>query len=63
MRKWVHECAACHERGYKTEVEKSDAYSSPVGSKLRRLVNKMSLNEAGVCEECCKICGPSDQAL
>jgi hypothetical protein len=53
MRKWVHECAACHERGYKPEMEKSDSYNSPVGSKLRRLVNGMSLNEAGVCEECC----------
>lgn len=54
MHKWVHECAACHERGYKPEIEKSHAYDSPVGLKLRRLVNKMSLNEAGVCEECCK---------
>jgi hypothetical protein len=55
MRKWVHECAACHEQGYMPELQTSDAYDSPVGSKLRRLVNKMSLNEAGICEECCKI--------
>jgi hypothetical protein len=59
MRKWVHECVACHERGYKPEMEKSDAYNLPVGSKLRRLVNKMFLNEAGVCEECFKISGHS----
>jgi hypothetical protein len=60
MRKWVHECAASHERGYKPDMEKSEAYSLPAGSKLRRLVNKMSLNEAGVCEECYEICGRSD---
>jgi predicted CxxxxCH...CXXCH cytochrome family protein len=24
MRKWVHECAACHQRGYKPDMEKSD---------------------------------------
>jgi hypothetical protein len=60
MRKWIHECAACHEIGYKSEMEKSDVYDAPVGSKLRRLVNRMSLNEAGMCEECCKIRNHSD---
>jgi hypothetical protein len=61
MRKWIHECAACHERGYKPDMQKSDAYNLPVGTKLRRLVNKMSLNEAGVCEECSEIQGHSGQ--
>lgn len=60
LRKWVHECATCHERGYKPEMEKSAAYNSPVGSKLRRLVNQLSLNGAGVCEVCRKTCGHSD---
>jgi hypothetical protein len=59
MRKWVHECAACHERGYKPEMEESDYCNSPVGSALRRLVKKMSLNEAGVCEECREVRGIS----
>jgi len=30
--KWVHECAACHEKGYKPEIQKSDVYNRPVGS-------------------------------
>jgi hypothetical protein len=50
MRKWVQECAVCHRQGYKPEMEKSDSYKSPVGSKLSRLVNKMILNDA----ECVK---------
>jgi hypothetical protein len=50
MRKWVHQCAVCHQQGYKPEMEKSDSYNSSVGSKLSRLVKKMILNDAGVCE-------------
>ena len=60
MRKWVHQCAVCRQQGYKPEMEQSDSYNSPVGSKLSRLLSKMFLNEAGVCEECCKISGRID---
>jgi hypothetical protein len=60
MRKWVHQCAVCHQQGYKPEMEKSDSYKSPVDSKLSRLVNKMILNDAGVCEACCNISGRFD---
>lgn len=42
------------------EMEKSGSYKSPVGSKLSRLVNKMILNDAGVCEACCNISGRFD---
>ena len=59
MRKWVHECAACHRQGYKPEMEKSDSFNSPVGSKLSHLVSKMSLDDAGVCETCRAISGRS----
>jgi len=59
MRKWVQQCAVCHQQGYKPEMGKSDSYKSPVGSKLSRLLNKMILNDAGVCEACCNISGPS----
>jgi len=60
MRKWVHQCAVCHQQGYKPEMEKSDSYKSPAGSKLTRLVNKMILNDAGVCDACCNISGRFD---
>jgi len=40
------------------EMEKSDSYKSPVGSKLSHLVNKLILNDAGVCEACCNMSGP-----
>jgi hypothetical protein len=58
MRKWVHQCAVCRQRGYKPEMEKSDYYNTPVGTKLSHLVSKMVLNEAGVCEVCCKLSSP-----
>jgi len=60
MRKWIHECAACHERGYKPELESSHVCEQPVGSKLSHLVTRISLNEAGICEQCCKVRGHSD---
>ena len=62
MRKWVHECAACHEQGYMPEMQTSDVYDTVVGSKLRRLVNKMPLNEAGICDQCCAISSNSDDS-
>ena len=60
MRKWDHQCAVCRQQGYKPELEMSDSYNSPLGSKLSRLVSKMSLNEAGVCAVCCKLSGRID---
>jgi hypothetical protein len=57
MRTWIHECAACHARGYRVEMETSSVYDAPLGLKLRRLVEKLSLNDAGICEQCSKVGG------
>ena len=50
--------AALTLRAVPAEMEKSDSYKSPVGSKLSHLVNKLILNDAGVCEACCNMSGP-----
>jgi hypothetical protein len=60
MRRWLHQCTVCRQQGYKPEMEKSESYTSPVGSKLSRLVSKMTLNDTGVCEECRNISGHLD---
>ena len=49
MRKRVHECVSCHHRGHKPELPVSQF--DPTGdssTKLRRLVDEMALDEAGV---------------
>ena len=53
MRKWVHECASCHHRGYKPDLSESEFDNSTVtATELRRLVDEMALDETGVCEQC-----------
>jgi hypothetical protein len=53
MRKWVHECVSCHHRGYKPELPESEFdNSTAAATSLRRLVDEMVLDEAGLCEQC-----------
>jgi len=55
MRKWVHECVSCHHRGHKP-VSQFDRTRVSI-TKLRRLVDGMALDEAGVCGGCRRAAG------
>ena len=53
MRKWVLECASCRHRGYRPDLPESEFDNSTVtATKLRRLVGELVLDETGVCEQC-----------
>lgn len=63
MRKWVHECVSCHHRGYKPELPESQFDNSAVtATQLRRLVDEMALDEAGVCEQCRQARGKTEDS-
>jgi hypothetical protein len=63
MRKWVQECVCCHHRGYKPELSKSGFDISAVTTtQLRRLADEMALDEAGVCEQCRRAGGKTENS-
>jgi len=63
MRKWVHECVSCHVRGHKPELRVSQYDHTAVTiTKLRRLVDEMVLDEAGVCEQCRQVAGQATES-
>ena len=53
LARWVNECISCHHRGYKPEMPEPEFESSAyLPSKLRRLMNEMTLDQDGVCQRC-----------
>ncbi len=62
-REWVQECVSCHHRGYKPVLAESEFDNSAVTiTKLRRLVDEMALDEAGVCEQCRQAGGKTEDS-
>jgi hypothetical protein len=63
MHKWVHECASCHHRGYKPDLQESEFDNSTVTvTTLRRLVDEMVLDESGVCAQCGRVGGKTEDS-
>jgi hypothetical protein len=63
MQKWVDECISCHHRGYKPSLPESQFDNSAVAiTALRRLVDEMALDEAGVCEQCRRAAGKTPES-
>jgi hypothetical protein len=51
LRKWVSQCVACQELGYKPEMPEQIS-PGVAAQNLRRYFRMMSVNSAGLCEQC-----------
>ena len=45
LRRWINQCVACQSQGYKPSMP--DEHTN-----LRKYFQPLSLNEAGLCEQC-----------
>ena len=51
LRKWINQCAACQQIGYKPEMPKQIG-PGVAAQYLRRFFPQMGLDAAGLCEQC-----------
>ncbi|MFF5400251.1 hypothetical protein ACFY5J_22545 [Peribacillus butanolivorans] len=58
LRKWINQCDACNDIGYKPEVPlELSTYggeTSAVAKNLRKFFKELPLNEIGLCDVCKK---------
>lgn len=59
LRKWINQCNACQDTGYKPELPKElstyDGKISAAAKNLRKFFKPLPLNETGLCAVCEKI--------
>ena len=56
LRKWINECPACHNVGYKSEMPENigDEYSV-AGKNIRKMLRPLEVDELGFCTVCSRL--------
>ena len=56
--RWINACVICRYQGYKPEMPEkigSDSTQANIKALLMSYFQPMSINEIGICEQCCEL--------